>query len=105
MRLSLAAVLLWTTSAAAASTFELSGTIRDESGLALPGAVLTLVESSTGLTRTTTTNDGGRYSFPGLPPGSYSLEVRLSGYATPRYAGLRYYADTRPIFNITLRSR
>jgi hypothetical protein len=88
-----------------ASTFELSGTVIDESGLGLPGAVLTLVEQSTGLTRTATTGDTGRYSFPGLPPGVYSLEARLSGYATPRYAGLRYYADTKPIFNITLLPR
>ncbi len=99
----------WTACAAsaarAASTFELSGTVLDESGLGLSGAVLTLVDQSTGLTRTATTGDTGRYSFPGLPPGIYSLEARLSGYATPRYAGLRYFADTKPIFNITLLPR
>ncbi|HEY7697114.1 MAG TPA: carboxypeptidase regulatory-like domain-containing protein, partial [Vicinamibacteria bacterium] len=109
MRRSLVALLLWMAypepTEGAASTFELSGTVLDESGLGLSGAVLTLVEPSTGLTRTTTTSDTGRYRFPGLPPGVYSLEVRLSGYATPRYAGLRYYADTRPVFNITLRTR
>jgi len=35
-------------------------------------------------------------------PGVYSLEARLSGYATPRYAGLKYFADTKPIFTIVL---
>jgi len=109
MRLSLVALLLWTaypaSAARAASTFGLSGTILDESGLGLSGAVLTLVHQSTGLTRTATTNDTGHYSFPGLPPGVYSLEARLSGYATPRYAGLKYFADTKPIFNITLLPR
>jgi hypothetical protein len=109
MRLSLVALVIWTASAAsaarAASTFELSGTVLDEHGLGLAGAVLTLVHQSTGLTRTATTGDNGRYSFPGLPPGVYSLEARLSGYATPRYAGLKYFADTKPIFNITLLPR
>ncbi len=109
MRLSLVALLLWTARpvplARAASTFELSGAVLDESGLGLSDAILTLVHQSTGLTRTATTSETGRYAFPGLPPGVYSLEARLSGYATPRYAGLKYFADTKPIFNITLRPR
>ena len=109
MRLSLVALLLWTacpqSTARAESTFELSGTVLDESGLGLSGAVLTLVHQSTGFTRSATTSDTGRYTFPGLSPGVYSLEARLSGYATPRYAGLKYFADTKPIFNITLRPR
>jgi hypothetical protein len=99
MGLSLVSLLLWT------ATFELSGTILDESGLGLPGAVLTLVDQETGVTRTATSGETGRYSFPSLPPGVYSLEARLAGYATPRYAGLRYFADTKPIFNITLLPR
>ncbi len=99
MGLALVPLLLW------ASTFELSGTVLDESGVALPGAVLTLVHQSTGVTRTATSGETGRYSFPSLPPGVYSLEARLRGYATPRYAGLKYFADTKPIFNITLLPR
>jgi hypothetical protein len=109
MRLAVVALFLWTAYPAplarAASTFELSGTVLDENGLGLSGAVLTLVHQSTGLTRTATTGDTGHYSFPGLSPGVYSLEARLSGYATPRYAGLKYFADTKPIFNITLLPR
>jgi hypothetical protein len=102
-------VRLWTvmlcTSGASASTFELSGTIVAESGLGLSGAALTLVHESTGLVRATTSNDAGRYAFPGMPPGAYSLEVALAGFATSRFAGLRYFAETKPIFNVTLRLR
>jgi TonB dependent receptor/Carboxypeptidase regulatory-like domain len=109
MRLWLVALLLFTaypgSATSAGSTFELSGTILDENGLGLAGAVITLVHQATGLTRTATTSDTGRYSLPGLPPGVYSLEARLSGYATPRYAGLKYFADTKPIFNVTLLPR
>ncbi len=109
MRLSLIALLLLTAYAAplarAESTFALSGAVLDESGFGLSSVVLTLVHQSTGLTRTATTSDTGHYSFPGLPPGVYSLEARLPGYATPRYAGLKYFADTKPIFNITLLPR
>lgn len=88
-----------------ASTFELTGTILDESGAGLPDATLTLVHQATGLTRVATTRAGGRYRFAALPPGVYSLSVRLTGYATSRFAGLRYFADTKPIFNVVLRTR
>jgi hypothetical protein len=87
------------------STFELSGTVLDENGFGLPGATLTLVHEATAQVRSETSNDSGAYRFPALVPGVYSLEVSLAGYATPRYAGLRYFADTKPIFNVTLKSR
>jgi hypothetical protein len=90
---------------AASSSFELSGTVLDENGIGLAGVSVTLVHQSTGLTRTAATNDSGYYVIPSLPPGVYSLESRLASYATSRYAGLRYFADTKPIFNITMRSR
>ena len=88
-----------------ASSFELSGTILDESGIGLPGAELTLFSESSSVVRVTHTNDSGRYAFPAMAPGEYTLEARLDGFATSRFAGLRYFADTKPIFNITLRPR
>ena len=39
------------------------------------GANVTVKETATGRTRTTTTNTEGDYSFPLLPPGSYELTV------------------------------
>ena len=90
---------------AIASTFELTGTVLDESGVELSGATLTLVHEATGLVRMTTSNDSGRYAFPATAPGEYSLVVRLSGFATSRFAGLRYFAETKPIFNVKLNLR
>jgi hypothetical protein len=87
------------------STFELRGTILDELGGALSGAVLTLIHEESGLTRSATTESSGRYVFVGMPTGSYDLEVALEGFATARFAGLVYFANTKPILNITLRLR
>ena len=98
-------VLVLSATGAFASTFELTGTVLDESGVELAGATLTLVHEGTGLVHTTTSNDSGRYAFPAMPPGEYSLVVRLSGFATSRFAGLRYFAETKPIFNVTLNLR
>ncbi|MFQ5791927.1 MAG: TonB-dependent receptor domain-containing protein, partial [Acidobacteriota bacterium] len=87
------------------STFDLTGTILDETGAVLPGTALILVHEESGLTRTATANESGRYAFVGMPTGTYYLEVALPGFATTRYAGLRYYANTKPILNVTLRLR
>lgn len=98
-------LLVFGSVAAAASTFDLSGRVLDENGIELTGVTLTLLHESTGLVRETRTNDVGSYYFAGLPAGSYTLTVRLAGFATSRFAGLRYFADTKPIFNVTLRLR
>ncbi len=87
------------------STFELSGTIMDETGGTLPGVTLTLSNEESGSTRTSVTGNSGRYVFAAMQPGTYYLEVSLSGYATSRYAGLIYFANTKPILNVTLRLR
>jgi hypothetical protein len=84
------------------SGFELSGIVQDESGAMLPGATLTLSNSETGLSRTVTTNERGRYVFGGMPAGTYGLRVELSGFASAEYAGLRYYANTKETLNVTL---
>jgi len=88
-----------------ADSFELSGTVLGEMGEGLSGATLTLVHETGSLVRTTTANASGHYSFPALRPGEYTLEVGLAGYATSRFAGLRYFADTKPVFNVTLLHR
>jgi hypothetical protein len=106
MKLSSTLVLLLLASASAlaqVSTFDLSGAVQDESGGVLPGATLTLTNDETGLARAFTTGDSGRYLFAGMPPGVYSLRIELAGFATAEYAGLRYFASTKPTLNVTLK--
>ncbi len=84
------------------SGFELSGIVQDESQAVLPGVTLTLTNSETGLSRTVTTNESGRFVFGGMPAGTYVLRAELSGFATAEYADLRYYANTKEALNITM---
>ena len=58
----------------------ISGTVRDEQGAVLPGAVVTL--EGTGPVITFTTLTDGQYRFLNLPPGSYKLTVALNGFST-----------------------
>ena len=85
------AILLWicsiltSTATAQSLTGALVGTVRDAQGSLVPGARVRV--SSPALLRdelTTTTNDNGQLRFPALPPGSYSLEVELAGFASYR---------------------
>ena len=57
----------------------ISGTVRDEQGAVLPGAVVTL--EGTGPVITFTTLTDGQYRFLNLPPGSYKLTVTLNGFS------------------------
>ena len=58
------------------------GSVADSSGAVIPGATVTLHSDATGLTRTTTTNESGLYSFGELPVGTYSIKVELQGFKT-----------------------
>jgi hypothetical protein len=56
------------------------GTVTDPSGAAVPGAIVALRDAATNSERTTTTNESGRYDFPNVPPGNYSLTFSKAGF-------------------------
>src|SRR5260370_21023484 len=54
----------------------LEGSVADPSGAAVAGAQLTVTNDATGLKFQTTTDSDGLFTFPVLPVGSDTLEVR-----------------------------
>src|SRR5689334_21203527 len=62
-----------------ASTATASGTVRDQSSAVVPGASVTLTNTSTNVVSRTKTNETGFYVFPGINPGPYSLTVEATG--------------------------
>jgi hypothetical protein len=56
------------------------GQVLDASGGALPGATVTLTNVGTSAQRTATTDAQGRFSFPSLPPATYTLRAELQGF-------------------------
>src|SRR5215472_1105885 len=60
----------------------LGGTVTDQSGAAVPGAVLTLTNSATGFKATFTSDNSGDYSFRNLTPGTYDLTASKNGFQT-----------------------
>jgi hypothetical protein len=63
------------------STASLSGTIVDEHGAAIAGAVVLIENIATQIGREARSNDSGFYVFPSLPPGTYNVTVRRDGFA------------------------
>jgi hypothetical protein len=61
------------------STF--NGQVLDQGGAVLPGVTVTVTNVSTGVVRTTVTNERGQYSVPGLEPGTYNVATELAGFA------------------------
>jgi hypothetical protein len=61
-------------------TGSISGYVRDSSGAVLPNATLTIIQTTTGYTRTATTDGSGQYSLLALPPGNYRLTASNAGF-------------------------
>jgi hypothetical protein len=86
----LAATVLVSMTASRVTTGTLLGTVRDDSGAVLPGAVASISSPALiGGARESVTSEAGIYRFPGLSPGVYSLTISLPGFATYNEEGLR----------------
>jgi hypothetical protein len=62
------------------TTGELTGTVADASSAAIPGALVEVRSTALIRPRQTSSNDEGRFVFPLLPPGQYSVLARMTGF-------------------------
>jgi hypothetical protein len=58
------------------------GQVQDQTGAAISGAHVNVVEKGTGFVRNTVTDDSGSYRVPDLAPGVYSLSAGRTGFRT-----------------------
>lgn len=73
----------------AQTSSQLSGTVNDKTGSAVPGAEITATNIDTGVERKTTTNEAGVYTLPFLTPGSYKVNVQKQGFRSVIQDNLR----------------
>ena len=78
------------------------GTVTDDSGAIIRGAVVEARQAATGLTRTEHTNDAGEYSIPQLPVGQYVLTVEQPGFKKTERTGIELRVDDRLRVDIAL---
>ena len=62
------------------TTSAIVGQVRDATDAVLAGATVTIVNPETGARRSVKTDDAGRFNFPQLKPGIYSVEAEAAGF-------------------------
>ena len=62
------------------TTSAIVGTVTDSSGAAVAGAMVTIVGADTGSKRSARTDDAGRFNFPQLKPGMYSVKAEADRF-------------------------
>ena len=66
--------------ACAQTSGDITGLVRDPSGAAVAAATVKATNVSTNASRVSVTTDAGLFSFPSLPPGTYSVAVEKPGF-------------------------
>ncbi|PYR56312.1 MAG: hypothetical protein DMF91_22215 [Acidobacteria bacterium] len=66
----------------------LRGMVKDPQGV-IPGVTITLINEQTNVSRETTTNAVGEYSFPAVDPSAYTIRAVVAGFKTFERKGFR----------------
>jgi len=78
------------------------GTVRMTSGTHVPGATVRLTNVQSNKSWVTWTDDSGKFEIPGLPPGSYRMEVSQLGFA-PASQELLIAGPPAPVVELAMR--
>ena len=62
------------------TTSAIVGQVRDTTNAVVPGATVAIANLETGLRRSAKTDDAGRFNFPQLKPGIYSVKAEAQGF-------------------------
>ncbi len=87
---------------AQSDTARLTGLVTDQSGAIIPGSEIVVANEATGLSRTASTNESGRYNVPNLPPGIYTVGVEAPGFKRFVTTGAKLDANLAATVNVQL---
>jgi hypothetical protein len=62
------------------TTSAIVGQVRDTTNAVVPGVTVSITNLETALRRSAKTDDAGRFNFPQLKPGAYSVKVEAQGF-------------------------
>ncbi len=66
----------------------IEGTVQNSAGTGIAGAAVTATLTGTPWSTRVETDDGGRFSFPALPPGSYTVTAQAKGLRPVTHEGV-----------------
>ncbi len=87
---------------AQANSGDLTGTVFDTSGAAIPNATVVALNDSTGVRTNAQTNAGGVYRFTNLPVGRYTLTASATGFSTDTLKNVDVTLNNTITANLTL---
>lgn len=85
------------------ATGTIVGNVMDEEGTPLPGVTVTLTGPNIMGARTAVTDAEGRFRFPALPPGTFSVKTELEGFATTIRENIRLHTGIRLTVDLTMK--
>jgi hypothetical protein len=96
--------VLWTAPlrGQAVASAQISGTITDQTGAAVPNANVTAKQTDTGSSRTTVSGTNGSYTIPNLPVGPYTLDVSAAGFTTYVQKGILLSVGNDVTINVAM---
>src|SRR5580700_10439855 len=98
------AMCVWVPGRSSAQGFgTINGTVTDASGAVVGGAEVTATQAATGITSKTTTSGEGTYVFPTMPPSTYNVTAKRTGFEAYTENGVQLRADGAVTVNITLK--
>src|SRR5262245_8086917 len=84
------------------NTATISGTVHDASGAVLPGVSVVIQNQDTGISRTVSTGETGRYSAPALGLGNYQVTAQLQGFQSQVRSGIALTVGREAVVDFTL---
>ncbi len=78
------------------------GSVTDQSGGAVAGATVTILDTQRNITRTLMSDSTGQYNAPNLLPGSYTVSAAFQGFRTAERAGITLEVNQELRVDLTL---
>jgi hypothetical protein len=103
LALTIASPLMQRTSFAQETTGGLQGTVKDANGAVVPKAHVELTGTALAGAKALQTDAGGYYRFANLPPGVYSVTVKVEGFATLKRDGITIEIGHLPSLDLALK--
>src|SRR5215472_11787794 len=91
------------TTRAQSSAGTIHGFVADQNGSVVPHAIVSIQNTGTGLSRSTTTSSEGNYSFVNIPAGTYELTIEAVTFAKYIRYGIVLVSDQNAVLDATLK--
>src|SRR5687768_5685280 len=88
--------------AQSSTTGNITGTVRDPQGAAVPKAEVTVTEEKTGVTRTVSATEDGFYNVTSLLPGIYTVSTSPAGFKKSVTTGVELHVNENKTVNLDL---